>query len=482
MEHRRLLDHHATLRPFAGSDLLARIGGRTAIAALIDGLYDRVEADAELRPLFGRDLTDEREAQKRFFIEWFGGATEYSERAYFPLKHRHDLIPITHALAGRWLSHFRHALDRAVPDEAVRVAILEKVAALALSLVNEDAAPSALRAEPHGMCLRYPPATAALALARRGDADGLRTLLEGVPDILASAVVGASLLYSAANAGRAAVVELLLDRGVDVNKPSPLGETLIFVTALCIARTKRKHEVEALLLRRGALEDIFTHAFLGDLQHLREDLRHDSISAQAVDPAVDCLQITPVHHAVAGERVEALSLLLACAAQANAPLINAARALRDAAERSNAAMVKLLLEQGVSARSIGAGRWVLHPELASLLSRAGARVEPNGRWIGLACTGNQARKDDPEYVAALLRHGARVDDKRQVGQGSDGAQATALHYASKAGFLQTIQILLAHGADPNAQDDNGLTPLDWLERAAKSVDRRAVRSLLHGGS
>jgi ankyrin repeat protein len=109
-------------------------------------------------------------------------------------------------------------------------------------------------------------------------------------------------------------------------------------------------------------------------------------------------------------------------------------------------------------------------------------VESNGRWIGLACTGNQGRKDDPEYVAALLRHGARVDDKRRVGQDSDGAHATALHYASKAGFLQTIRILLAHGADPNAQDDNGLTPHDWLERAAKSVDRGAVRRLLRSDS
>ena len=82
------------------------------------------------------------------------------------------------------------------------------------------------------------------------------------------------------------------------------------------------------------------------------------------------------------------------------------------------------------------------------------------------------------YVAALLRHGARVTDQRLTGQGTDGGRATALHYAAKAGFVKTVALLLEHGADPSAVDDNGRTPLDWLARAAKSVDREAVRRLL----
>jgi hypothetical protein len=140
----------------------------------------------------------------------------------------------------------------------------------------------------------------------------------------------------------------------------------------------------------------------------------------------------------------------------------------------------MLLEQGAGAASVGAGRWVLHPELAPILARAGASIDRSGSWIGLACTGNQGRKDDPDFVTALLRHGARVDDKRLTGQGSDGGHATALHYAAKAGFVKTIEVLLAHGADPNARDDNGFGPLDWVERAARSVDRQAIRRLLRG--
>jgi truncated hemoglobin YjbI len=478
MEHRRFLAHSEVHRPFVGSDLFARIGGRPTVESLIDGLYDRIEGDTALRPLFGRDLTNEREAQKRFFSEWLGGKGEYSDRAYSPIKHRHDLIPITRALAGKWLSHFHQSLDLAVIDVPARKAIFEKTSVLAMVLVNENGPPSALRAQSHGSCLRYVPANEALAEARRGDAAALRQLLRRAPDVLVSAPLAARLLQIATLAGRRAVVQLLLDSGVDVNKPSASNESLIFVTPLCAARDKRRKEIEALLLRHGAKEDIFTNAFLGDLAALREDLARDPSSAQAIDPAVDSLAITPIHHAVSGGHVEALRILLSRTSQAKEPILNGERALLDAAARENIAMVAMLLEQGVSAKSIGPGRWVLHPELAPMLSRAGGTVGRSGSWIGASCTGNQGRKDDPEYVAALLRHGARVDDKRLAGQGNDGGRATALHYASKAGFLKTIALLLEHGADPSARDDNGLMPLDWLERGARSVERDAVRRLL----
>jgi truncated hemoglobin YjbI len=156
------------------------------VETLIDGLYDRIEADTMLRSLFNRDLTRERQAQKRFFTEWFGGETSYSDRAYLPLKHRHDLLPITPALAQRWLVHFRGALDAAVTDAGARKAILHKVRVLAMTFVNEGAEPSALRARHHSACLRYKPAVEALDLAHRGDEAALRMLLVRVSSKLES--------------------------------------------------------------------------------------------------------------------------------------------------------------------------------------------------------------------------------------------------------------------------------------------------------
>src|SRR5690349_16733683 len=409
MEHRRFLAHPEAHRPFAGGNLLDRTGGYAAVEALIDGLFERIATDPLLRPLFNRDFSNEREAQKRFFVEWLGGDTAYSDRAHVPLAHRHHLLPITPKLAERWLGHFHAALEMAVPDHDARRAIDDKVRVLAMALVNERPEPSALRVRPHGICLRYKPAIESITLARRGDAAALRQLLKHAPDVLSSAPHAAHLLQLAVLGARQGVVEFLLDAGVDVNKPSPI-EPLIFVTPLCAARMKRRGTIEAVLLSRGAKEDIFTHAFLGQLDRLHEGLGRDPRAMQAIDPAVDALQVTPVHHAVAGGQMEALRALLSCIAQADEPLLGGARAIQAAVARENVAMLMMLLDQGASAASVGAGRWVLHPELGPILARAGASVDRSGSWIGLACTGNQGRKDDPDFVAALLRHGARVDD------------------------------------------------------------------------
>jgi ankyrin repeat protein/truncated hemoglobin YjbI len=452
---------------------------------LVDGLYDRIENDPALRLMFGRDLTAGRRAQKRFFTEWLGGADSYSSTTDLPLNHRHDLLPITRELASKWLAHFRGALDIVVADADTRCLIYEKIQALGLALVNEGKPHTALRSQPHGTCLRYKPAVESLELARRGNAAGLRELLARAPDVLASTPHAARLLHLAVFTGRALVVELLLEKGVDVDKPSPISlarsrdfETLIFVTPLCAARLKRRKDIEILLLSGGAKEDLFTHAFLGDLGSLQKALAHEPWSAQASDPAVDALNITPIHHAVAGGRVEALRAVLAAVLDAKESLRGANRALRMAVAHDSVEMVAMLLEHGADATTIGAGRWVMHPEMAQILSRAGASVDRSGNWIQLSCTGNQGRKDDPEYVAGLLRHGARVDDRRETVQMTDGGRATALHYAAKAGFVKTIEVLLDHGADPDFRDDNGLTPLDWIARASKSVDRDAVRRLL----
>jgi hypothetical protein len=115
----------------------------------------------------------------------------------------------------------------------------------------------------------------------------------------------------------------------------------------------------------------------------------------------------------------------------------------EAVAHENVAIVAMLLDHGADATTIGAGRWVAHPELAPILSRAGARVDRSGNWIQLSCTANQGRKDDPEYVAALLRHGARVDERRETVQMTDGGRATSpdwshRHLNRRTAMIKTI--------------------------------------------
>lgn len=489
LAHRVLLEHSAGFRPFRGDGMFERIGGQPTVDRLVDALYDGFEHDDVLRPLFPRDLADGRTMQKVFFAEWLGGPHRYSERAYGSLHHRHESVPVTRAVAGRWLRHFRQALNDTIVSEDDRRRIFDQARSLALALVNRSSPVADARQRQvalHGLGGRI--VKRATDLARRGDVGAVEVTLAEEPDLLLPTYAGA-IMQEAALAGRADVVRSLLRHGVGADVPFrlPVGlvgrayERVVFATPLCAARLKRRSAVESLLLDAGAREDVFTAAFLGDLPSLTRMLAADPDLAQAPDPAVDVLDITPVDHAVANGQVEALRLLVDRDADV---LVGCVRALRGAAEHGSVPMVELLLERGVDATRIGVGRWVLHPELAPLLAGRGASIDSSGAWIGASCTGNQGRKDDPDYVRALLRYGARVDDRR-TGDGGrtsgvEALNATALHYAAKAGFLRTIEVLLEHGADPGAVDSRGRTPLDWLEAAARSVPRAAVRELLTG--
>src|SRR5215472_12619505 len=351
LAHRYLLGQPLDYRPFAGSDLFARVGGQATVDRLIDLLYDGFEADPALRPLFPRDLTGGRAGQKMFFAQWLGGGHRYAERSYSGLAHRHESVPITPFVAGRWLHHFQQALTRTDAGETDRRVILEQASALARALVNEADMPPGPQPGPNapggpprrravascGVAARA--LSRAVRLAHRGDTTGLEAALDQAPTLLAT-TFAARLMRAAALAGRAETVELLVRRGADVDAPDCLPvaisgrsfERVIFVTPLCAARLRHRAAAERILLRAGARDDVFTVAYLGELSLLRTALATDSSLAHAFDPAADVLDITPIDHAVAGGQAEALRLLLG---QVRPPLRGGMRALRGAAARGD---------------------------------------------------------------------------------------------------------------------------------------------------
>src|SRR5262245_50170346 len=168
LEHRGYLDYAPGFRPFRETNLFQRIGGQPTVDRLVDLLYDGIEGDDQLRPLFGRDVNGARPRQKMFFAEWLGGPRHYSEAAWTSLHHSHDGKPITPTLAGRWLGHVKRSLQAALPDERDRKTIFDQIRPLAMALASRPAAPDVAWC---GIDART--TTRASDLARRGDVAGL---------------------------------------------------------------------------------------------------------------------------------------------------------------------------------------------------------------------------------------------------------------------------------------------------------------------
>jgi len=89
-----------------------------------------------------------------------------------------------------------------------------------------------------------------------------------------------------------------------------------------------------------------------------------------------------------------------------------------------------------------------------------------------------ARTGNHEAVKQHLASGADVNATDRIGR-------TPLHFASSVGDKKFVEFLITKGADLNAKDQNGRTPLDWTN-VVIGPDPKALketRDLLrkHGG-
>ena len=172
----------------------------------------------------------------------------------------------------------------------------------------------------------------------------------------------------------------------------------------------------------------------------------------------------------------ALLLLLAtsaaaCAQPSDPPgeLLNAAVAAGDSVE------VKRLLASGISVEEPGGGDWASpplveaskrgHADLVRLLLRKGAAVnaESSGRVTALH------RVKTAEIAGILLAHGADLEARQLLGR-------TPLWLAVEGGRTEVVRYLLTRGADPHVANVIGDTPLHTgavVETAAILADAGA---------
>jgi len=114
------------------------VGGESWFVELVDRFYAGVEADAVLRPLYPRDLTNAKAHLVGFLIQYWGGPTTYSdERGHPRLRMRHFPFAIGTAERDAWVQHMTDAVRAGGLDPDVEQQVLDYFEMAATHLINQ---------------------------------------------------------------------------------------------------------------------------------------------------------------------------------------------------------------------------------------------------------------------------------------------------------------------------------------------------------
>jgi ankyrin repeat protein len=136
----------------------------------------------------------------------------------------------------------------------------------------------------------------------------------------------------------------------------------------------------------------------------------------------------------------------------------------------NSRQVASAVRRGTNVNVSFRGRTILlwaiqerHLNVVKALIRAGASVEARDKH-GFTPLGHAASDGNLEAVEFLLKSGANVN-RRSAG-------GSPLHSACAWSQLKIVKVLLAHGANPSALDEDGRTPLYFT----KMKNRRKIKN------
>jgi ankyrin repeat protein len=333
--------------------------------------------------------------------------------------------------------------------------------------------------------------------ARNGDVNRLAALLDHYPDKLAARASPYewSLLHAAAHNGHLAAVDLLLERGIDVNTResgdntyamhwAAAGGHLDVVRRLAdaggdVVGRGDDHELEVIgwatcwegcheaahravadfLIHRGARHHIFSAIAMNDGDQVRRIVAADPAALNRRQSRNENNR-TPLHFAVMSNRQEMISLLLELGADPLAvdgsgqPVAIHATAPdtdRRVMEKIRAMTSAELLSAARGHRPARGGPMDLVALLAlkewdtaaALLRDNRGLIEPAAGVLHL-----MAKRNDAVAVKWLLEHGADPNGRWAHWD----AEVTPLHLAAAQGHAEIVRLLLAAGADPRIHD------------------------------
>jgi ankyrin repeat protein/outer membrane protein assembly factor BamB len=331
-------------------------------------------------------------------------------------------------------------------------------------------------------------------LVHKDAREEITALLRKGADLEATDAGGNTPLMSATRQGRREMAALLIDHGADLEAANRDGET-----ALAVAVKERKAETAALLLERGAATGSRTR--YGETPLMNAARKGDSamigllLSAGANPDEGDIGEGTPLLRAIWKGEEEPVRLLLDGGADVNAvamgnnpwlgsgwssdPLTRSGyfkvasflhTPLMAAVERRRAEWVRTLLDRGAKVNrdegvppllyALGIGQHRGGADLPALLINAGADV--NASWYGdTPLMYASERWVSPMLVRSLLEKGADPNAVNEAGR-------TPLMFARST---EAASLLVEAGAEVNARDGLGYTPLMYavMSRRAATV-------------